>query len=491
MYMCTFMYVRTIHIEQSAHTHYYVYVHIRISVRAVYDCGESRDSNMLLVASVNPHTEHTLTPHGPGKEVVCLPRSLRPPAPAQLPELVEKMSILSKSASCCTLGTMSIENSTATEPRSLSANELDKLSPISQSVLVPFVEQNRAKIHNQTDTSIVGESLITAQSTIDQNPPLHKVMLPESTGGKMPPNEETECDPSTRHDLHTPFREVATISTSCQATTTSEPCCAGTLSRGGMLGEVPHKQRCDGLDFTGEEIPREACALERFCGQTQPLLTLSMKEEDLKTDTIHRKSSQFDIPVMDNSAMRRNKTSLVSTSEPVRHVMRTASPGNNRKSTRLVAAKFDVPSQAESPSNDENSGTSQNQSPRPNNPHTTQLATRQSLMLHSDPPSSVSPTLSVRPDKDGALVGQTPSGGPGDVQIDRSERVQQGEGLAGENRATSQVNSGQKQHRRGMNTGMHGDDSQRSARLNELATETTPNRSQRVDSTGEAHEKSH
>ena len=104
----------------------------RILVRAVYECGESGDSNILLVASLNPgtHEEGELSASTPdddcggGGMVVSLPRSSNPPSPTQPPLLVGKTSTLSRSESCSTLGAISVENSTTVEARSISFDQL-------------------------------------------------------------------------------------------------------------------------------------------------------------------------------------------------------------------------------------------------------------------------------------------------------------------------------------------------------------------------------
>ena len=153
----------------------------RVSVRAVYDCGESEDSNTLLVAAVPPSppggtVKEELTSDGSRKDILMLPRSSEPPQPTELPVLVEKLSVLSKS-SCSTLEAVSVEVS---ETHSMSLN-------------LPTTSSLTGTGRDQMPTDQMGTSVDPPDQTSAHRDP--------STNVDILPSRTDTTDPNPAHTL--------------------------------------------------------------------------------------------------------------------------------------------------------------------------------------------------------------------------------------------------------------------------------------------------
>lgn len=455
-------------------------MHARISVRAVYDLGESEDSNTLLVASVNhPQVENEQTVSTLSslseKEVIPLPRSSQPPAPAALPFLVSKTSTLSKSESFSGLGTISVSNS---ETRSMSMNQLsvqidqkpDRATNVASGI------RGVTDIERILPPSLIGEPVSPAQFD-KECPDLHKQ---QSTATKHDPKaypsnhsslvNTTTLRQETNHESYTTHPQ--NFSHSSTTTPTTQTCTTTTCrdsSKGGQTAIIrsdisPQLGTSAGLVFTGCEAQPLQLAQKEVCSaetHSTPLLTLLNE-----AGTVHGMATAV-------SGERTHPCVMAIVGDDI-HNKKTKSANTNlkgvlppdRRSARL-AANFDAyntqtyshstaftnPSLLPKKSNHSSDCASTTLSPTP--PTSTQ---------HSTQGSDVSLTPTHHFYKEGPIVGQTNSPGLSDLlsqQIDFSEKRQRRDGLAFENRAES--HEGSQVQSPGMPLGMFGCDSLQSA----------------------------
>ena len=431
-------------------------------MRAVFDLGESEDSNTLLVASVNLQTddreEHTPTPRdSQDKEVVSLPRSRQPPQPSQLPVLVAKTSgssTLSKSESCLTVKTISVSGPDSNDARSVSVNQL--------SVLVNQEgDHTDTGIAHQTGTSSTDQMLPQPahHTSVDTQPGRGMKHSPKACSSCVPdtsflPRQETMNDLFPRHPRRTPSAH-ATFSDGVQLPGPPafiEPC--GVASKARILGGIS----CDRMqevntgssDFTGSPPsfePQEAHSVERVCVQT----VTSLIEEGEKThaDVVQNVPPLTDTPVDDiGGSLCANKTKTEAPNSVLADAKHVQKPVPIAPRSPRLAAKFDVqtmflsntsngiPFGAHSPSN---------QSSRPHvHTHTTQLPTPQ---LQQSDASSLHITQQHRSHTNSGLVGQTIRDGQSEQhlrQINPTDEPKSREGLAGE-KGTASHEGSQKQ----------------------------------------------
>ena len=443
----------------------------RISVRAVFDLGESEDSNTLLVASVNLQTgdreEHTPTPRdSQEKEVVSLPRSCQPPQPSQLPVLVAKTSgssTLSKSESCLTVKTISVTGSDSNDARSVSVNQL--------SVLVNQEgDHTDTGMTHQTGTSSTDQMLPqSAHHTSAGTQPVHHSTDTLPGRGMMDspkacsscdadtnflPRQETMNDLFPRHPRHTPSAH-ATFSNGAQLPgppTFIEPCGVASKARilGGISCERMQEVNTGSSDFTSSPPsfePQEAHSVERLCVQT----VTSLIEEGEKTNTVHAGVVQNvaqlpDTPVDDISgSLCANKTKTEAPNSELADVKHVQMPVPIAPRSPRLAAKFDV--QTKFLSNTSNgipfgAHSPSNQSSRPHvHTHTTQLPTPPLLKHQQSDAGSLYITQQHRSHTNSGLVGQTIRDGQSEQQINPTDEPKSREGLAGEKGTASHEGS--------------------------------------------------
>ena len=316
-------------------------------MRAVYNSGESQDSNTLLLAAVGQRSGEGLMKDSTHKEILSLPRSSEPPQPSEMPELVEQTSALSKSESCSTLPTVSVDISTSNEPSSMSLNlptPSDQTSSGGDQIF-PFVgeignsvdqpgatifhttitsvdladcsgEQSSASTH-QTDTNIVQAKSVSVDETsvdvvsekeLPASPMRRKFASKHLPALAVPldnlkqsPKQEMECELSTRHVSFGPH----TNTVHAEKNEFSVPHLQPTTETAPHEPDHP-KQRDDrkklhsaekphangGLCFAGEDVAssvrdeaKEIPTVDQLCVQTQPSLTSVNDKGVLQTDT--------------------------------------------------------------------------------------------------------------------------------------------------------------------------------------------------------------
>ena len=205
----------------------------RISVRAVYECGESKDSNTLLLAAVGQRPGDAPTPDISQKAILSLPRSTQPPEPSELPALVEKTSALSKSESCSTLGAVSVEFSISNEARSMSLDlpcgltgaTTDQISP-SDDTIGTSVDPPDQNISRQTSTNV---DLATCLED-EGRPNVHRIDT-NVLQGTSASTDETATDETATDETATDVSESALSSDPVHLNTGTEftPALARTL----------------------------------------------------------------------------------------------------------------------------------------------------------------------------------------------------------------------------------------------------------------------
>ena len=446
-------------------------------MRAVFDLGESEDSNTLLVASVDPQTgdeKRAPTPRNShDKEVVSLPRSLQPPLPSQPPVLVARTSsTLSKSESCLTLKTTSVASSNSNDKRSVSVNQLVDRE----------VHQEGTSIAHQSGTSVnqlppsFGHSTDTQPSRGVTHPHSPKPYSSDDTGPNFLPRQEIKADLATRNpggspSAHTAFsRDTLSVPAS---TAFIEPCEGSSKAR--ILGEIPLERvqevSTGSSDFTSSPPllfePQDAPTVERLCVQTRAPLT-SIIEGEEKTDTVRAGMEQNvphlpDIPV-DNvkGAVRPNKTNTEVVTSVMGDVKRVRTPSPIAPRSPRLAAKFDVHTTQTKLCSNVSDGIalrvhSPNSRPNVHTP-TTQLHTPQLPTHHNSDVCSQHITHQHQPCTNSDLVGQTNDvrAGPSERylrQINLSDEAQSWEGLASRDKETA-IHEGSQEMSHGMRTGM-------------------------------------
>ena len=415
----------------------------RISVRAVYDHGESEDSNMLLLASLDPHSEgerSTPTLTGSQNEVVSLPRALQPPAPTQqTPTIVQKSSSLSKSESSLTLGTLSVENSTI-ELRSMSASQLGTALDQNEDLLVvsktPFGHTDSSVCKTLPAVKKTGTSIIDFRSTHPVGPQASVRTQPQLTASDDNNNDhevllrqEIGHELSERHDQVDQQSHTAHYPIYAMSPTTLDPPSQG---KAVLAGKVHNKQKHTTAvsDFTEEEassLTCEAYQSPQHSKQTQPPLS-SSDRNGLKTGNLQAvvasNSHSPTIPLRGEgivcSARTEKSESATQISDVALRHARTMSPVNQR-SPRLAAVFVHTQASASTFS-------PQHQSSRPfvDSTHTTQLS---SLTFQSDPTSAKCP--SQQPNKGSAFVGSIQSAEHTDTNALFSGKEQNEEGFVG------------------------------------------------------------
>lgn len=458
----------------TVHVVYSLYMNIRISLRAVYNLGESEDSNTLLLASVHLPTDDdqrtcTLTPSGSlEKEVISQPRLSQPPLPTELPALVSKTSALSKSESCLVLETVSVASSTSIEARSLSLNQLlDKnLDCVGQTT--PVVPTSVDQTGTNVDQTLPSVDEMTSPPTKEKHgqpkPSCNELELTTNT------HSCSSCFPrqEIKHDLsvgHFPLSHMACSNDHMSAasnTTSTDPC---TVSGRAVIqgGEVPLQLHASSV-FTGKDIQplesesEKSHTVVQLCLQTQPPLTSineAGKTEALCAETTEpRKVSRpSDIPVAGVDAVKTNSE--------IENLKVVAASANNPRSPRL-AAKFDAHMRSDCHTSASSiipaSQPQRNQSDLRKidhvHVHTTQLPNHHSLKPHSD----VWPTHSLQLRKDSSSVGKTERENRASLsevysqQIDFSGEGWRVGGLVNENITVSHEDS--QEHSQGMHLGM-------------------------------------
>lgn len=447
----------------------------RISVRAVYNLGESEDSNTLLVASVNhPQVENEQTVSTLGssseKEVIPLPRSSQPPAPAAQPFLVSKTSTLSKSESFSGLETVSVSNS---ETCSVSMNQLSVQVDRKPDRVASPVSQGVANVERTLPSQTV-EPVSPAQFD-KESPGLHKQQstatkhdlgvypIDHSLVSTTTPRGETKHEPYTTNPQF--------FSHSSTTTPTSQTCTATSFrdsSKEGQTGSdtLPGLGTSAGLVFTGcearllELAQKEVCSAETY---STPLLTSPTSPNE--AGAVHGIATAV-------SGERTHPCFMATVGDDV-HNKKTKSANTNlkvvlpldRRSSRL-AANFD----AYNTQTDSHSIAFTSPShPMKKNIHagdcaiTTLSPTPLTSTQHSTQGSDVSLTPTHHFYKEGSIVGQTNSPGLSGLlsqQIDFSEEGQRRDGLACENRAELHDDSQVQSPR--MPLGMFGCDSKQS-----------------------------
>lgn len=415
-------------------------------MRAVYDVGESEDSNTLLVASVNhPQVENEQCLSE--KNVIPLPRSSQPPPPTALPLLVSKPSSLSKSESYSGLESITVSNS---ETRSLSMNQLSVLIDKEPDTVdettstVPPGDQRSASndqipLPNQSGKPVSSTQYFKEcadphkqqSMTTHTEHDLDVCTINHSLVGTAAPRGETRHETNTTHSLifsaATPTRLTATT---CRGSSKERQTAM-------ISSEVsPHLGTSAGLVFTGcETQPLESEGKEICSVETQTPVN-----EAVKTDTLHAKiagSSNVSHPC------------FMATVGDVDHNNKTKSANTNLpppdRNTRM-AAKFD----AYNTRTDSRSSGFVNPPTLPSlkkksNPSQGHASTIQSLTpstptQHITQGSDVSHVHTHQSYTEGSFVGQTNNAGlSGELlkQIDFSEKGQRGGGLACENRQLS------------------------------------------------------
>ena len=420
-------------------------------MRAVYECGESEDSNTLLVAAVSPKPgdppTDELTLEGSRKEILSLPRSSGPPEPTELPVLVEKTSALSKSESCSTLEAVSLEVSAVHDahsvsldlPSSSSLTGRDRMSTDQMGTSVDPSDQT--SIHHQTSTNVdVGSYLV---DSTDRNPhhidtvyketsaDLNSRALPEDPdhplSSRLPSRQEVV------HELSVRYPPTGPTTT---ATHTEHD--RNYVSAPSALHEQPttktgpnrpehskHQQRQDpgndndGSSVCGKELAspvgveaKDVLTGDRLCGQTQAVATSVNDEGVLQTDTpplaIDKPSPSLDTVGGRKVTHRDKLTSMITSPENKRK--RTPSPVNPR--SHRLAANFDANLSGGHPRNTTVGISSASQPPKQlghlHQSHATKLPACHPPILQSNPSPTVSPTRRPQPDKCGHSVGQTP-----------------------------------------------------------------------------------
>ena len=424
---------------------------LRVSVRAVYECGESEDSNTLLVAALSPKpgdpATDELTLEGSRKEILSLPRSSEPPEPTELPVLVEKTSALSKSESCSTLEAVSSEVSAVYEAHSVSLNltsssSLTGRDQMSTDEMGTSVDQpDQTSIHHQTSTN-VGVSSYLVDST-DRNPhhtdTVYKETSADLNSRTLPLVAE---DPSVHdHPLTSrlPSRQEVVHELSVRypptGPTTHTEHDRNYVSAPSALHQQPttktgqnrpehskHQQRQDpgnandGSSVCGKELAspvgveaKEVLTGDRLCGQTQAVATSLNDEGDLQTDTpplaIDKPSPSLDTIGGRKVTHSDQLTSVITSPENKRK--RMPCPVNPR--SHRLAANFDANLSGGHPRNTTVEISSAPQPPKPlHQSHATKLPACHPTTLQSNPSPTVSPTRCPQPDKCGHSVGQTP-----------------------------------------------------------------------------------
>lgn len=449
----------------------------RISVRAVYDLGESEDSNTLLVASVNhPQVENEQTISNLSslseRDVIPLPRSSQPPVPAALPFLVSKSSTLSKSESFSGLETISVSNS---ETRSVSMNQLNvhvDQKP-DQTTNVASVRRGVANIERILPPSQPGEPVSPAQFD-KECPNLHKQQSTATEHDpKAYPSDHSSLVSTTTPRLETKHESYTThpqnFSHSSTTTPTTQTCTTTTCrdsSKGGQTAIIRNdiSPQLAGLVFTGWEArplelaQKEACSAETHSTPLLTLLNEAGSVHGMATTVSGERTHPFVMAIVGEN-IHNKKTKSANTNFKV-----VLPP--DRRSARL-AANFD----AYNTQTDSHSTAFTNPSLLPKKSNhssdcasTTLSPTPQTSTQHSTQGSEVSLSPAHHFYKEGPIVGQTNSPGLSDLlsqQIDFSGKGQRKDGLAFENRAES--HEGSQVQSPGMLLGMFGFDSLQSA----------------------------
>lgn len=431
-------------------------------MRAVYDLGESDDSNTLLVASVNhpqeenEHTVPTLSSLSE-KEVIPLPRSSQPPAPAALPFLVSKTSTLSKSESFPGLETISVSNS---ETRSLSMNQLhvhidekpDKTSnvgpPVSQGV-TNIESSQTGKPVSLTQFDKECPSLHKQQSTATKHD-LEAYPINHSLVSTTTPRQET------KHEQYTTHPEI--FSCTSATTPTSLPCTTTTCRDSSKRGQTavieskisPQEGTSARLVFAGSEAQPLELAQKEVCSvktHSTPSLT-SLNELHVKTTAVSGERTHPCFMAIVGEDVYNRKTKSANTN------LKVVLPPD--RGARL-AARFDAYN-AQTSSALASPTLPMKKSNDTSDCAPTILSSPPSTSTqHSTQGSDVSLASTHQLYKEGPIVGQTESArlsGPLLQQIDFSERGQRRDGLACENRAES--HEGSQVQSSGMLLGMFG-----------------------------------
>lgn len=428
-------------------------------MRAVYDTGESEDSNMLLVASLNHHLRDELstsTSTGTQNEVLSLPRLFQPPVPTQVPEIVQRSSTLSKSESCLTLGAISVNNSTALGSRSVSDNQLaavldQKTDP--PTVLQPIVSQANPSVNKTVTLKQIGVTVndpelirpVTHKENMHTQPQL---ITSDANSSDVLLRQEIGHELSRRYDQvdqqsHAAHNPSSTMPSFLQTTRSLDP-----AELGQATCELQHEQEqsITGSNFTAEEASSvtpeadQSSSIKQQYIQTQPPLSSSDKN-GLKTGTLHTvvaSNSHSTIPaesvlvksphhskakvVPDSSDVAR-RHAAESSDATYKHV-RTLSPVNQR-SPRLAAVFVHSQPSASTFSQE-------NQCSRPfvDSTHTTQLY---SFTHQCDPASAACPLLQLN--KSSVLIGSTHSAEHAGTNGHFSGKDQNEEGFTGKDMA--------------------------------------------------------
>lgn len=412
---------------------------------------------MLLIASLDPRTEDersTPTSTCSQKEIVSLPRLSQPPTPTEIPEIVKKSSTLSKSESCSTLGTISVENSTIIKSRSMSANPLDTaFDQKSESVVLqpPIGETNTAAVDKPHPTVTQTGTTVSDFGTTD--PVSHQASI--HTQAQLITSSVNSSDDTTLlrqeigHELsgshYQVYQQPPTHTPICDMSSSSQT--ASGLDHGRqegrafLAGEV-QVHATTGSDFTEEEASSLACetyqcpTVEQHHKQTQPSLRL-LDENAFKTGTLHTavgsNSHSPTIPPRGEAAPCFTHHEKTESSDVALSHVRTMSPVNHR-SPRLAAMFVHTQASASTFSG-------QHQSSRPfvNSTHTSQLS---SLTLQSDLAHAVCPSL--QPNKGGAFVGSRQSAEHTDTNGIFSGKEKNGESFIGRGVARKSMNRNNK-----------------------------------------------
>lgn len=428
------------HTYETLHNNYVMFqTKTRVSVRAVYNCGESEDSNTLLVAAVGDAARKEAPSAGSQKEILSLPRPTEPPKPTELPALVEKTSALSKSASFSTLETVSLEVSAVNKAHSMSLNlpssltgaGSDQSSSSTDQVGTSVDPPDPTNVPHQTSTNVdVVPCLVDSTSvSAHQSPPSTPTVDPDFSKGTLPPvlgedpsshthpvasrlpdNLKTPSRQEAVHELsgrhsHTEPSNTATHTEHDkndvsvpnalprETTTKAESHRLKHSKQGRQTSREPHspEKPYDGLSYSGKEMAslvrvgaKEVPTVDQLCGQTQTALTSVNNEGVLQTDT----------PPL---AIEKRSPSVYHRS----HRLAAIFDGNLSGSHRRITG---MPSTSQPP---------KTQTLRCHRElHATELSDYRPPALQSNPSPTVFPTLHPQPNKCHPSVGQTPIPAP-------------------------------------------------------------------------------